>query len=36
MDLDHDGCYRAVALRDARFDGRFFTAVKTRLADAFR
>src|SRR5262245_40915894 len=29
MDLDHDGCYRAVELRDARFDGRFFTAVKT-------
>jgi len=29
MDLDHDACYRAVALRDARFDGRFFTAVKT-------
>jgi AraC family transcriptional regulator, regulatory protein of adaptative response / DNA-3-methyladenine glycosylase II len=29
VDLDHDACYRAVALRDARFDGRFFTAVKT-------
>src|SRR5437588_869848 len=29
MDLDHDACYRAVALRDARFDGRFFTGVKT-------
>jgi AraC family transcriptional regulator of adaptative response / DNA-3-methyladenine glycosylase II len=29
MDLDHDACYRAVCLRDARFDGRFFTAVKT-------
>ncbi|HTV78341.1 MAG TPA: AlkA N-terminal domain-containing protein [Steroidobacteraceae bacterium] len=29
MDLDHDACYRAVRLRDARFDGRFFTAVKT-------
>jgi AraC family transcriptional regulator, regulatory protein of adaptative response / DNA-3-methyladenine glycosylase II len=29
MDLDHDACYRAVATRDARFDGRFFTAVKT-------
>ena len=28
-DLDHDACYRAVCLRDARFDGRFFTAVKT-------
>jgi AraC family transcriptional regulator of adaptative response / DNA-3-methyladenine glycosylase II len=29
MDLDHDACYRAIKLRDARFDGRFFTAVKT-------
>jgi AraC family transcriptional regulator, regulatory protein of adaptative response / DNA-3-methyladenine glycosylase II len=29
VDLDHDACYRAIALRDARFDGRFFTAVKT-------
>jgi AraC family transcriptional regulator of adaptative response / DNA-3-methyladenine glycosylase II len=29
MDLDHDACYRAISLRDARFDGRFFTAVKT-------
>ncbi len=29
MDLDHDACYRAIALRDTRFDGRFFTAVKT-------
>lgn len=29
MDLDHDACYRAVRQRDARFDGRFFTAVKT-------
>jgi AraC family transcriptional regulator, regulatory protein of adaptative response / DNA-3-methyladenine glycosylase II len=29
VDLDHDACYRAVCLRDARFDGRFFTAVKT-------
>ncbi len=29
MDLDHDACYRAVCLRDARFDGRFFTGVKT-------
>jgi AraC family transcriptional regulator of adaptative response / DNA-3-methyladenine glycosylase II len=28
-DLDHDACYRAVAQRDARFDGRFFTGVKT-------
>jgi AraC family transcriptional regulator, regulatory protein of adaptative response / DNA-3-methyladenine glycosylase II len=29
MDLNHDACYRAVKLRDARFDGRFFTAVRT-------
>jgi AraC family transcriptional regulator of adaptative response / DNA-3-methyladenine glycosylase II len=29
MDLDHQACYRAVKLRDTRFDGRFFTAVKT-------
>jgi AraC family transcriptional regulator of adaptative response / DNA-3-methyladenine glycosylase II len=29
MDLDHDACYRAISLRDARFDGRFFAAVKT-------
>ena len=29
MDLEHDACDRAVTLRDARFDGRFFTAVKT-------
>ncbi len=29
MDLDHDACYQAVCARDARFDGRFFTAVKT-------
>jgi AraC family transcriptional regulator of adaptative response / DNA-3-methyladenine glycosylase II len=29
MDLNHNACYRAVKLRDARFDGRFFTAVKT-------
>jgi AraC family transcriptional regulator, regulatory protein of adaptative response / DNA-3-methyladenine glycosylase II len=29
MDLDPDACYRAVATRDARFDGRFFTGVKT-------
>jgi AraC family transcriptional regulator of adaptative response / DNA-3-methyladenine glycosylase II len=29
MDLDHAACYRAIELRDARFDGRFFTAVKT-------
>lgn len=29
MDLDHDACYRALTQRDSRFDGRFFTAVKT-------
>jgi AraC family transcriptional regulator, regulatory protein of adaptative response / DNA-3-methyladenine glycosylase II len=27
--LDADTCYRAVVARDARFDGRFFTAVRT-------
>ena len=27
MALDFDTCYRAVVARDARFDGRFFTAV---------
>ena len=27
MDLDPDACYRAVATRDARFDGKFFTVV---------
>lgn len=29
MHLDRDACYRAVLTRDARFDGRFFTAVRT-------
>ena len=29
MDLDRETCYRAICSRDARFDGRFFTAVKT-------
>jgi AraC family transcriptional regulator of adaptative response / DNA-3-methyladenine glycosylase II len=29
LDLDHDACYRAVSSRDARFDGRIFTGVKT-------
>ncbi len=29
MDLDHDACYRALCLRDARFDGRFFVGVKS-------
>lgn len=27
MELDIDTCYRAIQSRDARFDGRFFTAV---------
>jgi AraC family transcriptional regulator of adaptative response / DNA-3-methyladenine glycosylase II len=29
MDLDPDACYRALLTRDARFDGRFFTGVRT-------
>ena len=29
MDLDAAACFRAAATRDARFDGRFFIAVKT-------
>ncbi|WP_258129863.1 AlkA N-terminal domain-containing protein [Achromobacter anxifer] len=29
MDLNHDSCYSAIQVRDARYDGRFFTAVKT-------
>jgi AraC family transcriptional regulator of adaptative response / DNA-3-methyladenine glycosylase II len=29
MDLDPDACYRALRTRDARFDGRFFTAVRS-------
>jgi AraC family transcriptional regulator, regulatory protein of adaptative response / DNA-3-methyladenine glycosylase II len=29
MELDRIACYRAVQARDARFDGRFFTAVRT-------
>src|SRR6476646_4866056 len=29
LELDHEACYRAVRQRDARFDGRFFTGVKT-------
>jgi AraC family transcriptional regulator of adaptative response / DNA-3-methyladenine glycosylase II len=28
-DLDHDACYRALATRDARFDGRMFVGVRT-------
>lgn len=29
MTLDRDVCYRAIRTRDARFDGRLFTAVRT-------
>src|SRR6202008_1254599 len=29
MELDHEPCYRALSTRDARFDGRFFIAVRT-------
>ncbi len=29
MELDHDTCYRAVAGRDRRFDGVFYTAVRS-------
>ncbi len=29
MEIGGDICYRALATRDARFDGRFFTAVRT-------
>jgi AraC family transcriptional regulator of adaptative response / DNA-3-methyladenine glycosylase II len=29
MELDASVCYRALRARDARFDGRFFTAVRT-------
>ncbi|REK06076.1 MAG: DNA-3-methyladenine glycosylase 2 family protein [Planctomycetota bacterium] len=29
MTLDHDACYRALLARDARFDGVFFTGVRT-------
>ena len=29
MVLDPERCYRAVASRDARFDGHFITAVRT-------
>jgi len=29
MDMDDDACYRAIATRDARFDGRLFVAVRT-------
>jgi AraC family transcriptional regulator of adaptative response / DNA-3-methyladenine glycosylase II len=29
VDLDPDACYRALRTRDARFDGRFYTAVRS-------
>jgi AraC family transcriptional regulator of adaptative response / DNA-3-methyladenine glycosylase II len=29
MELDFDACYEAIKSRDARFDGRFFTAVSS-------
>lgn len=29
MHLDREACYRALLTRDARFDGQFFTAVRT-------
>src|SRR5450631_2786087 len=29
MDMDRTACYRAIATRDARFDGRLFVGVKT-------
>jgi AraC family transcriptional regulator, regulatory protein of adaptative response / DNA-3-methyladenine glycosylase II len=29
MELDHTTCYRALQARDSRFDGRFFTAVRS-------
>lgn len=29
MELDHSACYRAITMRDTRFDGRIYTAVKT-------
>jgi AraC family transcriptional regulator of adaptative response / DNA-3-methyladenine glycosylase II len=29
LDLDREACYRALQTRDARFDGRFYTAVIT-------
>ncbi len=29
MQLDPQTCYRALQTRDARFDGRFFTAVRS-------
>ncbi|MGR9426269.1 AlkA N-terminal domain-containing protein [Rhizobium leguminosarum] len=29
MEIDQNACYEAISARDRRFDGRFFTAVKT-------
>lgn len=29
MDLDQDACFGIISARDSRYDGRFFTAVKT-------
>ena len=29
MEPDQEACYRALSTRDARFDGRFFIAVRT-------
>jgi AraC family transcriptional regulator of adaptative response / DNA-3-methyladenine glycosylase II len=29
MNLNHNACYEAVEKRDANFDGKFFTCVKT-------
>src|SRR3984893_5711317 len=29
MEMDDDACYRAIARRDSRFDGRLFVAVRT-------
>jgi methylphosphotriester-DNA--protein-cysteine methyltransferase len=29
MDLDDDACYSALTTKDARFDGKFFSGVKT-------
>lgn len=29
MELNHDICYEAIKVKDPRFDGRFFTAVKS-------
>ena len=34
MEPDHEACYRALSTRDARFDGRFFIAVRFELLEA--